>query len=208
MEMSRVGYLGLLGLVGLCRILELRLSARNKSRMKARGAETVPDPDFPKMVFLHVGVLASAAGEVGLLHRPLIPALAWSMGTLFVLANLLRWWVIASLSEHWNVQVVDSRRLGIVTRGPYRWVRHPNYVAVFVELIALPLLHTAWLTSLWVTAGDVWLLRRRIQLEETLLLANPEYSVTMGNKPRFLPRLLERESGAVEQTGSDTSRRR
>ena len=68
-----------------------------------------------------------------------------------VLANLLRFWVIATLGVHWNVRVVRSMPLGVVTAGPYRFVRHPNYVAVFVELLALPLVHGACLTAV---AGD------------------------------------------------------
>jgi len=70
------------------------------------------------------------------------------MLALFVAANIVRWWVIRTLGEHWNVQVMDSTKLGVITTGPFRYVRHPNYAAVFVEMIALPLIHTAWMTAL------------------------------------------------------------
>jgi isoprenylcysteine carboxyl methyltransferase (ICMT) family protein YpbQ len=99
------------------------------------------------MVALHAAVLAGAAVEVVLLQRPFLPVLAAVAGALFLGANALRWWVIATLGGQWNVEVMEARAAGVVTGGPYRWVRHPNYVAVFVEMFALPLIHTAWLTA-------------------------------------------------------------
>jgi methyltransferase len=85
---------------------------------------------------------------------------------------------------------VESWRLGVISGGPYRWVRHPNYAAVFVEMLALPLIHTAWLTSLLGGAAHLWVLRRRIALEEQMLLADPAYRAAMGAKPRFVPYLF------------------
>jgi methyltransferase len=193
MGVSQIAYLALLLGVGVGRLVETRLSARNQRLLAARGAVKVPEPHFRWMVLLHAGVLISAALEVLLLHRTLNPALAVSMGVLFLLANALRWWVIASLAEHWNVQVMDSTPLGIVARGPYRWIRHPNYVAVFVELIALPLIHTAWLTAVWASACNLWVLQRRLQVEERVLMANAAYRATMTTKPRFLPRWFPAE---------------
>lgn len=199
MGVSQTAYLALLLAVGLGRLVEMRLSARNRRRLAAQGAVKVPEPHFRWMVLLHAGVLISAALEVLLLRRPLIPALALPMGVLFVLANVVRWWVIAALAEHWNVQVMDSTRLGIITRGPYRWIRHPNYVAVFIELIALPLIHTAWLTAVWASALNLWVLRQRLEVEERVLLADPTYRATMARKPRFLPRLFPSEPGSADR---------
>jgi len=190
MGMSVRAYLLLLAAVGLGRLLELRLSARNQRRLSAQGVAKVPEPHFRWMVLLHLGVLVSAALEVVVLHRPFIPGLAWAMTALFVLANALRWWTIHTLSEHWNIQVMASAHLGIVTRGPYRWIRHPNYLAVFIELLALPLIHTAWLTAFLGGIAHVGVLRRRLAVEETMLLANPVYRTAMGAKPRFLPQLF------------------
>ena len=84
------------------------------------------------------------------------------MGALFTFANILRWWVIRTLAGHWNVEVMASTRVGVVTSGPYRWVRHPNYVAVVAELFALPMIHTAWITALVGTAAYLEILRRRV----------------------------------------------
>jgi len=183
-------YLALLGLVGLERLVELRISRRNQLKLEKLGVRKVAEPHFRWMVFVHAGVLACAAAEVLLLRRPLIPSLAIAMAALFVFANALRWWVIRILAGHWNVEVMASSRVGVVTSGPYRWVRHPNYVAVVIELFALPMIHTAWLTALAGTLANLEILRRRLRVEDGVLMADPLYRSAMGGKPRFLPKFF------------------
>jgi methyltransferase len=190
MAISEYAYLGLLALVGLGRLVEVRHSARNQERLATRGVEKIAEPHFRWMVALHAGVLIAAALEVVLLRRPLIPALAATMGAVFLAANAVRGWVMATMAGHWNVQVMASTRLGVVTRGPYRWVRHPNYAAVFVELIALPLIYTAWITALAAAAGNAWVLAKRLAVEEKVLAADPAYQAAMLAKPRFVPRVF------------------
>jgi methyltransferase len=183
-------YLALLALVGLERLVELRISRRNQRNLEKLGVRKVTEPHFRWLVFMHGGILAFAAAEVLLLHRPLIPALAIAMATLFVFSNVLRWWVIRTLAGLWNVEIMASSRLGIVTSGPYRWVRHPNYVGVVMEVFALPMIHTAWITALAGTLAYLEILRRRIRSEEGVLMADPSYRSAMGAKPRFLPKLF------------------
>ena len=190
--MSVIRYTLLLAVVGLGRLAELRISRRHQRQLGSRGIARLPEPSFRWMVLLHGGVLCGAALEVWLLKRRLIRALAIPMGILWLLANGLRWWVIHTMAEHWNVQVMDSVQLGVVTGGPFRWIRHPNYLAVFVELLALPLIHSAWLTALGGTLAHIQVLRQRIALEERILLADPAYRTLMEAKPRFLPRIIRR----------------
>ncbi len=201
MGVSPAGYLALLAAVGAGRLVEMRISSRHQRRLAAQGVAKLPEKHFRWMVLLHIGILVSAGLEVVMLRRPMIPALALATGALFTLSNALRWWVIATLAEHWNIQVMASLRLGVVTTGPYRWVRHPNYVAVFVELLTLPLIQTAWVTALWGSAAHLGMLRRRIALEEAVLLADPAYRSAMGPKPRFLPRLFLRSSSLAASAG-------
>jgi methyltransferase len=185
-----IAYLVLLVVVGLGRIVELRISKRNQRQLSTQGVRKVAEPHFRWMVIVHAGILVGAAVEVLVLHRPFIPALAIPMAVLFVLANCLRWWVIRTLAGHWNVEVMASSKVGVVTSGPYRWVRHPNYVAVVIELFSLPMIHTAWITALAGSLADLEILRRRLQVEDTVLMTNPSYQLAMGAKPRFLPRLF------------------
>jgi methyltransferase len=187
MELSARLFIGLLAAVGVGRLLEMRLSRRHQRALGARGIAVAREPVFGLMVALHTGVLVAAAVEVVALRRPFVPTWGVPAMALFVAANLLRWWVIATLGPHWNVRVMGSLAIGVVTTGPFRWVRHPNYVAVFVELAALPLVHGAWLTALGGSILHVLILRRRIALEERILLADARYREVMGPKPRFVP---------------------
>ena len=180
-------YLLLLALVGVGRLLELRHSRSNQQMLRAQGIAMAPDPGFRWMVALHTGVLVGSAVEVVVARRPLVPRVAVSAGVVVVGANLLRWWVIRTLAGHWNVRVMDSLRLGVVSDGPFRWIRHPNYVAVFLELAAIPLLHGAWLTALIGGLLHVLVLRKRIAAEEPILLGSPTYRAEMAWKPRFIP---------------------
>ena len=189
--MTRVEYLLLLALVAIGRLIELRVSLRNRRGLVALGAAPVPEACFPFMVAVHAGVLGSAAAEVWFLRRPFIAPLAITMAIVFVLANALRWWVIRTLDAYWTVVVVDSAPLGgVVTGGPYRWIRHPNYVAVIAELFSLPMIYTCWITAIWGTLANAEILRRRLKTEEAVLIENPQYVTEMAWKPRFFPRLF------------------
>ena len=190
MPLSVMLFLALLLAVAALRIFELRISKRHQQRMTSRGAAKVKDPYFRWMAMFHTLVLIGAAAEVVFLRRPFILALAAPMFLLFLAANLVRWWVIRTLGEHWNVQVVDSTKLGFVASGPFRYVRHPNYAAVFVEMIALPLIHAAWITALAGAVAHIIVLSLRLSVEDPVLLSNPDYAATMGSKPRFLPGLF------------------
>jgi methyltransferase len=180
-------YLALVAAVGIGRLVEMRISRGRQRALAARGAAREPEPAFALMVLLHTGILAGSALEVVLGDRPFVPTVGLPALALVVLANALRWWVIGTLGPHWNVQVVRSTGLGVVTGGPYRFVRHPNYVAVFAELAALPLVHGAWVTAIVGSALHLLVLRRRIALEESVLLADEGYRRAMGGKPRFVP---------------------
>ena len=190
MDLTVIAFLALLLAVAALRIFELRVSRRNQLRLLAQGAVKVPRPPFRWVVMVHTGVLIGAALEVVSLHRPFIPALAACMFAAFLASNLLRLWVVRTMGQHWNVQVMNSTSLGIITSGPFRFVRHPNYAAVFVEVFSLPLIHTAWLTALFGSLGYAAAISQRIAVEEGVLMQNPEYRATMGAKPRFLPGLF------------------
>jgi methyltransferase len=187
MDLSVVLFLIMLSCVGVTRLVELGISRRHQRNLACLHVGRRADPRYFWMVALHAGVLAGAAVEVVWLRRPFLPMLAAPAALLFVLATALRWWAIGSLGAHWNVQVMDSASLGVVVAGPFRWVRHPNYLGVFIEMAAIPLIHTAWITSLVAVAGNIWVLRNRLRVEEPMLEAHPQYRAAMSGKARFLP---------------------
>lgn len=190
MDVTVGGYLLLLAVVGISRLMELQVSRRNQRRLEAAGAHEVRDPSLPWMVTFHTLMLLGAAVEVVVLERPLVPWMACLGLVLFVFTNLGRLWVIQTLGVNWTVRVVGGAERKISVAGPFRWVRHPNYALVFVEMIALPLIHTALWTLLFGTIAHVFLLRERVRVEESALALTPEYMAVMGGKPRFVPRLF------------------
>jgi methyltransferase len=170
---SETWFVVLVALVGLERLAELVVSQRNTAWSLARGGREHGAGHYPFMVVLHTGLLAGALVEVLLADRPFVPVLAWTMLALVVLAQALRWWCITTLGKRWSTRVVVVPGLPLVTGGPYRWLRHPNYVAVVVEGFALPLVHSAWLTALVFTLANAALLRIRIGVEDAALAAAP-----------------------------------
>lgn len=190
MGLSVYLYLVLLATVGVLRLVELRISRKHQERMLTQGAIRVREPHFKWIVAVHTGVLVGAALEVALLHRPFLPLLAAPMFALFLASNLMRFWAVRALGELWSVEVMDSTRIRVVSDGPFRFVRHPNYTGVILEMISLPLIHTAWITALATSAAYSVTLSMRIRAEENVLMANPEYRAAMGHKPRFLPGLF------------------
>lgn len=179
-------YLALLAGVALLRVAELRFSRRHQVQLLATGGRKVAEPIYPLMVALHAGLFVASALEVWLCQRRFVPVLGWTMLVLLGLCLAGRLWVWRSLGEQWNVQVVVSAQ-PVVDWGPYRYVRHPNYSIVLIEMCALPLVHSAYLTAVVFSALHAAVLWQRIRCEEAALLARPEYAAKMGTKPRFLP---------------------
>ena len=159
--------------VGVERVAELIVSKRNLAWSRERGGVEYGAGHYPPMVALHTGLLVAALVEVSWAHRPFIPALGWPMLALVVASQGLRWWCITTLGPRWNTRVVVVPGLPLVDGGPYRFFRHPNYVAVVVEGAALPLVHTAWLTAVAFTVLNAALLSVRIGTENKALGLTP-----------------------------------
>lgn len=185
--MDLKAYAALLIAVGVGRLIEMRHSRENQQALAKRGITMASEPHFRWMVLLHAGVLMGSLLEAWMAKRPCLRSLVIPMGLILVGANLLRWWVIRTMGEHWNVRVMNSVPLGVVSNGPFRWIQHPNYVAVFLELEAIPLLHGAWVTALVGGLLHLQVIARRLAVEEPVLFADPAYRSIMGWKPRFLP---------------------
>jgi methyltransferase len=149
------------------RLAELALSRRNLAWARTRGGREYGFGHYPFMVVLHIGLLVACLVEAA--HRPFVPALGASMLVVVVLAQVLRWWCITILGPRWNTRIIVIARLPLVKAGPYRWMRHPNYVAVVAEGIALPLVHTGWITAACFTVANALLLRVRIACENAAL---------------------------------------
>jgi methyltransferase len=160
-------YVVLIIAVSVERLAELVVSRRNLAWARARDGREYGFGHYPFMVALHIGLLVACLVEAT--HRSFVPALGWPMLAVVVLAQALRWWCISILGPRWNTRIVVVPGLPLVDRGPYRWLRHPNYVAVVLEGIALPLVHTAWVTAVVFTVVNTGLLRVRISSENAAM---------------------------------------
>jgi methyltransferase len=187
MDSRRLFLLVILAVAGE-RLLELSLSLRNRRRALALGGIESGQGHYPWMVLIHSLLLIAAPLEVFVLDRPFIPALGFTMLALVAGTMALRYWAISALGERWNTRIIVLPGVPAVAGGPYRYLRHPNYLAVVLEVAALPLVHTAWITALVFSALNAMVLRVRIAAEERALGASSAYRETLGGRPGLLPR--------------------
>jgi methyltransferase len=164
-----IWYTLLIAAVAVERLAEVVVAQRNRAWSTGHGGVEFGARHYPAMVALHTGLLAGCLVEVIALHRPFIPALGWPMLAVVLCAQGLRWWCIASLGRQWNTRVIVIPGASRVASGPYRFVSHPNYVAVVAEGVALPLVNTAWITAIGFTVANAALLRTRIKVENAAL---------------------------------------
>ncbi len=162
-------YVLLIAAVAVERGAELVVSTRNLVWSRDRGGLEYGARHYPAMVTLHTGLLIGCIAEPLALHRPFLPALGLPTLVLVFAAQGLRWWCIATLGHQWNTRVVVIPEARRASSGPYRFFAHPNYVAVVVEGVALPLVHTAWITATVFTVLNAALLRTRIRVENAAL---------------------------------------
>jgi methyltransferase len=166
---SQVLFTALVLAVGVERLVELAVSKRHAAWAFSRGGKEFGRGHFPAMVALHTALLVGAIAEVWIFERPFVPVLGSIALVLVIASQSLRWWCIATLGRQWNTRVIVVPGLPLVSRGPYRLLNHPNYVAVVLEGAALPLVHSAWATAAGFTVLNAALLARRIHVEERAL---------------------------------------
>lgn len=155
--------------VALERVAELVVSRRNARWSFAQGGKEFGRPHYVVMVVVHTALLIGCVVEPWTLHRPFIASLGWPMVAVVALCQGLRWWCITSLGKRWNTRVIVLPHKPLVQQGPYRFLHHPNYVAVVVEGFALPMVHTAWVTALSFTLANAILLMVRVRVENAAL---------------------------------------
>jgi len=177
-----------LAAVGALRLGEIAVSA---ARIRRRPDALIGEPAlFPVMALLHVAVVSLPPAEVVLLDRPFLPALAVAAAAVLAGATALRIWTLAAIGRAWNVRIVRPEPGAVATGGPYRFIRHPNYLCVVLELAALPLLHTAWISALVLSAWNAVVLSRRIRTEERALAQIPEWRAAFAGRARLFPGLF------------------
>lgn len=151
-------------LVAAQRLGELVYARRNESRLRARGAVESGASHYPLFILLHGAWLLAV---YLLIPADRVPS--WPLLALFVLLQAARIWVVATLGPYWTTRVLSLPGAPLVRRGPYRWVRHPNYLIVTAEIAVLPLAFGAWWIAIVFSLANAMLLRHRIGVEERAL---------------------------------------
>lgn len=183
--MSHYLYIGFIAAVGIERLFELRLSKKHERIAFAAGGQEYFPRHFVAMSLMHTAFLFACVAEVVLLQRTFNPWIGLPALLLALLAQGLRYWVIATLGSRWNVRIIVVPNFVPVTNGPYRYLRHPNYFGVITEMIVIPLIHGAWITAMVFSALNAMVLFVRIRAEEQALGAG--YEEAFKDKHRLLP---------------------
>ena len=191
LEWSRILFLGLVVLLVAQRLLEMRHSQRNEARMRAKGGREHAPKHFALMKFVHTAWFVAMIVEVFWFDRRLESGFDWAVAggalCMTVLGQLLRYSAIRTLGERWSVRIYTVPDAPAVNGGIYRFVRHPNYLGVILEIAAVPMLHHAYLTAIVFSVANAIVLYIRIGAEEQALREENEYHSRLGQQPRFLP---------------------
>jgi len=181
----------------LQRLTELTRSRTNRSTLEAASFVSVDSAlSYTAMVAVHSFWLIAMLLEHHFAPWSLPKVLALAALFVFIGAQALRFSVMRALGYQWNTRVmtpnVQDSDLKVVASGPYRYVRHPNYLAVIIEFISLPLVGGAVVTAVVGTIANIFVLKHRVSIEERSLFARSGYAELFGNLPRFVPRLIKR----------------
>lgn len=154
---------------------------------KSGAATPIPEPVFPAMVALHAAWLLGCFVEVAVRRPEFHAEVVLPLLLLWGLALGLRFWVMISLGDCWNVRLIKRKKQPIIVSGPYRYIRHPNYVAVILEIAVVPLLVGAWWTALLGSLANGLVLWKRIAWEERQLMQESGYRKAFSDKARLIP---------------------
>lgn len=182
-------YVCLLFCVVLQRLIEVQVSKRNEAALLREGASEHAPQQMPIMIAVHAGWLVCTLLEVLLLDRPFRAWLGVVALLVFSVGQALRILAIQALGDRWTVKVITLPGAPAISDGIFRYLRHPNYLGVVLEIAALPLVHGAWLSALVFSVANGLLLRARIRAEEQALRETGDYDQRFASRPRFMPRL-------------------
>ena len=157
-------------LLGLQRLYELRISRSHEAIIRSRGGREYAVWQLQAMKALHAGWFIAMPLEVWGLHRPFLPGLSLVALATFAVGQGLRYAAILSLKWRWTVRVMTIPGLPPVRQGIYRYLRHPNYLGVALEIFAVPLLHSGYVTAMVFSLANMLLLTARIRTEDQVLL--------------------------------------
>jgi len=185
---SRTGWTAaaLAAAVGVQRLWELRKSAHHERAIREKGGREHAPEQMRWMRLLHGAWIVAAPIEVFLLRRRASPGVAAAALGCFAVGQGLRFAAMRALGERWTVRVMTLPGAPAVDTGIFRYLRHPNYLGVVLEMAALPMVHGAFVTAVVASLANAALLRARIAAEEEALRTDSGYDA-LERTPRFIP---------------------
>ncbi|MFC3884103.1 isoprenylcysteine carboxyl methyltransferase family protein [Bacillus songklensis] len=168
------------------RLLELAVAKRNEKWMLGQGAVEIGTSHYKWIVLVHSLFFVSLASEVVLMEKQL-SSLWVLLLIMFIITQAGRVWVITSLGRFWNTKIMVLPETEVVVKGPYRFLKHPNYVIVALEFLVVPLLFEAYITMILFSLLNLFVLAVRIPMEEKALCAFTDYDNKTGQQARFWP---------------------
>lgn len=170
------------------RLFELRISKSNEAYVLSQGGKIHSDNLLGAVKVLQVSWWIAAIAEVWYFDRLFSFALASVCLSITLLGQVLRYLSMQALERCWTLPIMTLPRMSVVDRGIYRYLRHPNWLGVILEIAALPLIHGAYLTAIIFSIANALLMRQRVQTEEQALAENSNYTVIFADRPRFIPK--------------------
>ncbi len=185
--LTRIVFTGIVIAVVIQRLLELRISKRHIALLLAEGGKEHSSNSLWMVKTLQISWFIAMVVETWVLSRPFVPTLAAAAILATVTGQGLRYLSMQALGQRWTLPIVTVPGRPVVTEGVYRYIRHPNWLGVFLEITMLPLIHSAYLTAILFTLANSLLMARRIQAEEQALFTETNYAKVFDQRPRFLP---------------------
>lgn len=168
------------------RCFELRLAKANAKKIRSAGGYEVGAEHYPQIVSLHIAFFVFLLAEFFI--RSPEPKVSMAVAAVvFLVLQAARVWCILSLGMYWNTRIYVVKNMQLIRKGPYRYVRHPNYMVVTLEMLVFPLMFGCPLTSLIFPMLNITLLRKRIAIEELALssaTAQPDMDMATGGNTR------------------------
>lgn len=174
MDVNELVFFTIFGFVIIQRIIELFVAKRNEEWIKSQGGYEVGKEHYPFMVALHVSFFISLLLEFIVLDRGLSIFLI-PLFIVFVITQLMRIWILSSLGRFWNTKIMILPGASVVKKGPFQFMRHPNYTIVALELLVIPLMFNAFITAVVFSLLNLWMLSVRIPIEEAALSEDTNY---------------------------------
>ncbi|MGE8204267.1 isoprenylcysteine carboxyl methyltransferase family protein [Heyndrickxia sp. NPDC080065] len=170
------------------RLVELMIAKKNEKWMKSKGGEEYGQKHYLFLVMIHTGFFLFLLLEVTFYEKSLSKSwLIWF--SFFLITQIGRVWVISSLGRYWNTKIIVLPNANIVSKGPYKYLKHPNYLIVTIELIIIPIMFNAYITLICFFILNQIILSIRIPFEEQVLLNKTNYHLLNNHIHRFIPKI-------------------